>query len=212
MSLKENILTLIKSPTSIIALIGLLIIIGVLIKTRKIKLNSRIIAIIGVSLGLATVLKVFRIYHLPQGGSITAGSMVPILLVAFFYGPEIGFLTGFLYGLITLSLDPYILHPVQVLFDYPLPFIALGLAGYFPERKVLGSVVAIFGRFLCHFISGWVFFGSFAPKGMSPFIYSFTVNGLFILVEGGVAIAIMSLLPVKNLRAILNRGNKNFAH
>ncbi|KYH28307.1 MULTISPECIES: energy-coupled thiamine transporter ThiT [Clostridium] len=212
MSLKENILTLIKNPTSIIALIGLLIIIGVLIKTRKIKLNSRIIAIIGVSLGLATVLKVFRIYHLPQGGSITAGSMVPILLVAFFYGPEIGFLTGFLYGLITLSLDPYILHPVQVLFDYPLPFIALGLAGYFPERKVLGSVVAIFGRFLCHFISGWVFFGSFAPKGMSPFIYSFTVNGLFILVEGGVAIAIMSLLPVKNLRAILNRGNKNFAH
>lgn len=212
MSLKENILTLIKNPTSIIALIGLLIIIGVLIKTRKIKLNSRIIAIIGVSLGLATVLKVFRIYHLPQGGSITAGSMVPILLVAFFYGPEIGFLTGFLYGLITLSLDPYILHPVQVLFDYPLPFIALGLAGYFPERKVLGSVVAIFGRFLCHFISGWVFFGSFALKGMSPFIYSFTVNGLFILVEGGVAIAIMSLLPVKNLRAILNRGNKNFAH
>lgn len=212
MSLKENILTLIKSPTSIIALIGLLIIIGVLIKTRKIKLNSRIIAIIGVSLGLATVLKVFRIYHLPQGGSITAGSMVPILLVAFFYGPEIGFLTGFLYGLITLSLDPYILHPVQVLFDYPLPFIALGLAGYFQERKVLGSIVAIFGRFLCHFISGWVFFGSFAPEGMSPFIYSLTVNGLFILVEGGVAIAIMSLLPVKNLRAILNRGNKNFAH
>jgi thiamine transporter len=211
MSLKENILTLIKSPTSIIALVGLLIIIGVLIKAKKIKLNSRIIAIIGVSLGLAMVLKVFRIYHLPQGGSITAGSMVPILLVAFFYGPEIGFLTGFLYGLLTLSLDPYILHPVQVLFDYPLPFIALGLAGYFPNRKVLGSIVAIFGRFLCHFISGWVFFGSFAPKGMSPFIYSLTVNGLFILIEGGVAIAIMSLLPVKNLRTILNRGNKNFA-
>ncbi|MFU0825127.1 energy-coupled thiamine transporter ThiT [Clostridium sp.] len=211
MSLKENILTLIKSPTSIIALVGLLIIIGVLIKAKKIKLNSRIIAIIGVSLGLAMVLKVFRIYHLPQGGSITAGSMVPILLVAFFYGPEIGFLTGFLYGLLTLSLDPYILHPVQVLFDYPLPFIALGLAGYFPNRKILGSIVAIFGRFLCHFISGWVFFGSFAPKGMSPFIYSLTVNGLFILIEGGVAIAIMSLLPVKNLRTILNRGNKNFA-
>ncbi|QGU94671.1 energy-coupled thiamine transporter ThiT [Clostridium bovifaecis] len=210
MSLKENILTILKSPTSIIALVGMLLIIAVLMRSRKIRLNPRTISIIGVSLGLATVLKLFRIYHLPQGGSITAGSMVPILLIAFFYGPEIGFLTGFLYGLITLSLDPYILHPVQVLFDYPLPFIALGLAGYFPNKKILGSFVAIFGRFICHFISGWVFFGSFAPKGMSPIIYSLTLNGLFILIEGGVCIAIMSLLPVKTLKSILNRNNRNF--
>lgn len=209
MPLKENILTIIQNPTSIIALVGVLIIIAVLMKSRKIKLTPRTIAIIGIALGLAMVLKVFRIYHLPQGGSITAGSMVPILLVALFYGPEIGYLTGFLYGLLTLSLDPYILHPVQVLFDYPLPFIALGLAGYFPKRKILGSFVAILGRFICHFISGLVFFGSFAPEGMSPFVYSLLVNGLFIAVEGGVCIAIISLLPVKNLRSILSINNNN---
>lgn len=209
MSLKENALTIIKNPTSILALVGVLLIILFLMKTRKVKLNPKTLSVIGVSLGLATVLKLFRIYHLPQGGSITVGSMIPILLVAFFYGPETGFLTGFLYGILTLILDPYILHPVQVLFDYPLPFMALGLAGYFPNRKILGSTVAIFGRFICHLVSGVVFFGSFAPDGISPFVYSLTVNGLFMAVEGGVCIAIMSLLPVKNLRKIVNKNSIN---
>lgn len=211
MSLKENFLTMIQNPSSIMALVGVLIIIAVLIRAKKIKLDARTISIIGVALALSMVLKFFRIYRLPQGGSITAGSMVPILLVALFYGPEIGLLTGFLFGILTLSLDPYILHPVQVLFDYPLPFMALGLAGFFPNKKILGPFVGIFGRFICHFISGLVFFGSYAPEGMSPFVYSLVVNGLFVAVEGGVCIAIISLLPLKNLRFIFNKNSKDFA-
>ena len=51
------------------------------------------------------------------------------MLIAFAYGPEVGFLAGFAYGILNLLLNPYILHPVQVLFDYPLPFMALGLWG-----------------------------------------------------------------------------------
>lgn len=210
MEFEKNILEIIKNPTSIIALIGLLLMIIALIKTKKVKLDSKTVAIIGVSLALASILKIFRIYHLPQGGSITAGSMIPILLIAFFYGPEVGFLTGFLYGLITLILGPYILHPVQVLFDYPLPFMALGLAGYFSNKKIIGAFVAIFGRFICHFISGVVFFGSYAPEGMSPIMYSLVVNGLFIAVEGGICLLIVALLPIKNLKTIAIRNNALF--
>ncbi|MCY6369498.1 energy-coupled thiamine transporter ThiT [Clostridium ganghwense] len=209
MEFQKNMLEIIKNPTSIIALVGLLLIIVALMKAKKVKLDSKTVALIGVSLALASVLKIFRIYHLPQGGSITVGSMIPIILVAFFYGPEVGFLTGFLYGLITLILGPYILHPVQVLFDFPLPFMALGLAGYFSDKKILGAFVAIFGRFICHFISGVVFFGSYAPEGMSPVMYSLMVNGLFIAIEGGICLLIIGLLPIKNLKAI---ANKNSAH
>lgn len=160
---------------------------------------------IGVALALATVLKIFRIYHFPQGGSVTLGSMIPILIMVFFYGSEVGFLTGFLYGIISLILGPYILHPVQVLFDYPLPFMAIGLAGYFRNNKILGTVVAVFARFICHFISGVVFFGSFAPKGMSTYLYSLTINGPFMAIEGGICIVIIAVLPIKQLYSIFNK-------
>ena len=86
-------------------------------------------------MALATILDMFKLTKLPNGGSVTLGAMVPIILMALLYGPEVGFLTGFLYGLIKLILGPYILHPLQVLFDYPLPFMALGLAGYFKTTK-----------------------------------------------------------------------------
>ena len=154
---------------------------------------------IAIALALATVLKIFRIYHLPQGGSITLGSMVPILIIAFLYGPLIGSLTGFIYGIITLFMDPFILSPVQVLFDYPLPFLVLGVAGFFKNKKILGAFIAIFLRFVCHFISGVAFFGSYAPEGMSTVIYSLTVNGSFIAIEGLICLIIIKFLPFERI-------------
>lgn len=201
MSFSKNIGEILKHPTSLAALLAVIILIIVAIRVKKVKLNTHMIAQIGIALALATVLKVFRIYHFPQGGSLTIGSMIPILLMALFYGPEVGFLTGFLYGIITLIMDPYILQPVQVLFDYPLPFMALGLAGYFRDKKIIGTIIAIFVRFLCHFISGVLFFGSYAPKGQSVVVYSILGN-VWLLFEGIICIVIMAALPVKQLYSI----------
>lgn len=206
-NLPANTSKIIKHPLSLVALIGCVIILIVLIKAKKIEITTQLITRIGIALALATVLKVFRLYHFPQGGSVTLGSMVPILIIAFMYGPLVGFLTGFLYGIITLFMDPYILHPVQVLFDYPLPFLALGLAGFFKQNKLLGTSVAIFGRFICHFISGVAFFGSFAPEGMSPIVYSLFVNGLLVGVEGIICLVIIKFLPIDR---IVKATNKNY--
>lgn len=205
MSLSKNFFEIISHPTSLFALLGLILLILFVAKVKNVKFTTHLITQIGIALALATILKMFRLYHLPQGGSITLGSMIPIILMALFYGPEVGFITGFLYGMITLILDPYILHPVQVLFDYPLPFIALGLAGYFKNNKLLATFVAVFARFLCHFISGVVFFGSFAPKGMSPAIYSLMINGIFIGIEGTICLVIMAMLPVKQLYSMMTK-------
>ncbi|MFL0197142.1 energy-coupled thiamine transporter ThiT [Clostridium sp. WILCCON 0269] len=209
MSLIKNITEISSHPASIFALIALIIFILFWAKVKNVKFTTQLITQIGIALALAAILQIFKIYHLPQGGSITLGSMIPILLMALLYGPEVGFITGFLYGIITLILDPYILHPVQVIFDYPLPFMALGIAGYFRDRKIIGTLLALLGRFICHFISGVIFFGSFAPKGMSPAVYSLMVNGIFMSIEGAICIAIMSVLPVKHLATILN---KKIAH
>lgn len=206
-NLPANTSEIVKHPLSLVALIGCVIILIVLIKAKKIEITTQLITRIGIALALATVLKVFRLYHFPQGGSVTLGSMVPILIIAFMYGPLVGFLTGFLYGIITLFMDPYILHPVQVLFDYPLPFLALGLAGFFKQNKLLGTSVAIFGRFICHFISGVAFFGSFAPEGMSPIVYSLFVNGLLVGVEGIICLVIIKFLPIDR---IVKATNKNY--
>ncbi|WP_373899230.1 energy-coupled thiamine transporter ThiT [Haloimpatiens sp. FM7315] len=207
----KNCTDIFTHPTSVATLIGLLIIIIVLMRVKHIKITTKMLTQIGIALALATILKVFRLYHLTNGGSITLGSMVPILLIAFIYGPETGFLTGLLYGLITLILDPYILHPTQVLFDYPLPFMALGIAGYFRSNKYLGTILAVLGRFICHFISGVAFFGSFAPDGMSPALYSLTVNGIFIGIEGAICFIIIALLPITLLTKIaLNGQVSNF--
>ena len=195
----KNIQDIISNPMSILTLIGCVLLLIVLVKAKKIKFTPELIARIGIALALATILKMLRLYHFPQGGSITLGSMIPILLIAFMYGSEVGCLTGFLYGSITFILDPYIMHPVQVLFDYPLPFMALGLAGFFKNKRWLGASIAIFIRFICHFISGVAFFGSFAPKGVSPIIYSLTVNAPMIGIEGIICLIILTALPVERI-------------
>ncbi|ALB48546.1 energy-coupled thiamine transporter ThiT [Clostridium sp. MF28] len=195
----QNIQDILASPMSIITLLGCILLLIALAKAKKIKFTPELIARIGIALALATILKMLRLYHFPQGGSITLGSMIPVLLIAFIYGPEVGCLTGFLYGVITLILDPYILHPVQVLFDYPLPFTALGLAGFFKQRRLVGVSIAILVRFLCHLISGIVFFGSFAPEGMSPVVYSLLVNGPMIGIEGIICLVILSVLPIERI-------------
>lgn len=202
LNLPENFQSIAQSPLSIATLIGCVALLIVLVKARKIQFTPQLIARIGIALALATILKMLRLYHFPQGGSITLGSMVPIIFIAFLYGPQVGCLTGFLYGIITLIMDPYILHPVQVLFDYPLPFMCLGVTGFFKDNKYqryLGVILAVFLRFVCHFISGVAFFASSAPEGVSPALYSLAVNGPMIGIEGLICLVIITVLPLERI-------------
>ena len=143
---------------------------------------------------LAYVLNLIKIYHLPQGGSVTLGSMVPILLIAYRYGLKEGVAAGVIFGLVQLALEGYIYHPVQVLLDYPVAFGVLGLAALFKNRPHVGVFVAMLARFLSHFVSGVVFFGSYAPEGWSPIVYSAFYNGGYILPELVISAILIYLL------------------
>ena len=195
----ENFLTLIESPTSLFALLGVLILILFALYSRRIKFTTKMLINISLMLAMSTILSYLRIYHFPQGGSVTLGAMIPLLLISFRYGTGVGTLAGFVTGLINLIQDPFILHPIQVLFDYPLPFMAMGLAGIFSEKFFLSTVLAFVGRFLCHFISGVVFFASYAPEGISPVLYSITANATYLVPELLISLAILKFLPVKRL-------------
>ena len=198
-TLGENFKTLFSSPLTLIALIGCAILLITLIKFKSLKFDSKLVARIGLAIALAFILDMLTIYTLPNGGgSISLGSMIPIFLISFIYGPSIGLFTGFLFGILQLIINPYILNPIQVLFDYPLPFMAVGIAGFF-KNKYLGATLGMLLRFVCHFISGVIFFGSYAPAGTSPIIYSIAVNGFAVGGELLICLTLLAFLPIDKL-------------
>ena len=190
---------LVSNPSSIFAMTGLFALTGGCLYMRKVRLTTHMLVYIALMLALTLLLHQLMLFHFPQGGAVTLGSMIPLMLISHRFGASAGAMVGFLYGFINLLLDPFILHPVQVLFDYPLPFMAIGSLAGLVKNIYLGTLLAFGGRFLCHFISGLVFFSSYAPEGTSPLIYSLTVNGSLIGAECAICLLILSLLPMKRL-------------
>ena len=163
------------------------------------KIQTKIIAEVVVAVALAYVLNLIVIFRLPQGGSVTAVSMVPILWLALRRGLKIGVFGGIVFGLVDMFPQPFIVHPAQFLLDYPLAFGALGLAGLFRGRPILGVIVGIAGRFISHFISGVIFFAMYAPAGMHPAVYSAIYNGSYLVVELVFSVIVMYILVRGNV-------------
>ena len=136
---------------------------------------------------LATALSFVVVYTLPQGGSITAGSMVPIIWLALRRGPKIGVFAGAIYGLIQFAILPYIAPTswaaIQVLLDYPLAFGVLGLAGFFKQIPLIGSTLGIVGRFIMHFVAGVFFWAPSSAPGADPYVFSAIYNGSYLIPE-----------------------------
>jgi len=87
---------------------------------------------------------------------------------------------------LSFILKPYFYSPAQFITDYVLAFTALGLSGLFSQKKhglFIGYIVACLGRFFFAFLSGVLFFASYAPEGMNPVWYSFSYNISYISVE-----------------------------
>ena len=158
------------------------------------KIQTKIIAEIAVVVALSYALNLIVLFRMPQGGSVTVVSMVPILWLALRRGTKIGVLAGVIFGLVDMMPQPFVVHPVQFLLDYPLAFGSLGLAGLFQKHPIAGVVTGIFGRFVCHFVSGMVFFTMYAPSGMNPAVYSAIYNGSYLVVELVFSVVIMYVL------------------
>lgn len=152
-------------------------------ETRKIfstKIFAEIIVLVALAAVLGFISHNLSILRLPQGGSINLG-MVPIFWLALRRGWKIGFFAGAVFGIVDMTFEPFIVHPVQFILDYPLAFAVLGFSGFFRGYPVVGVAIGGFGRFICHFISGIVYFSDYAPVGMSPVVYSASYNGVYLI-------------------------------
>jgi len=167
--------------------------------------ETKILAEGTVVIALTVILKdvLPPIYHLPQGGSVSAAGMVPLLWFSLRRGLRSGLEAGAVYGLVNMVLPgSYIVDPVQALIDYPIAFAALGLAAVFKKYPLLGVAVGISGRFLAHFVSGIWFFAQYAPAGMNPVVYSVIYNGSYLLVEFIIIAVIMYIVVKRQLLEI----------
>ncbi len=143
------------------------------------KILAEIIVLVAMAATLGFISHSLSILQLPQGGSINLG-MVPIFWLAARRGWKIGIFAGAVFGVVDMTFEPFIVHPIQFILDYPLAFAVLGLAGLFRKYAVVGVAVGGLARFFSHFISGIVYFSEYAGE-MSPIVYSAVYNGTYII-------------------------------
>lgn len=158
--------------------------------------DTRVLAEAALAIALAFVLGMIKVFEMPFGGSISL-EMIPLILLALRQGPAVGVITGAAYGLLNLAVEPFVVHPVQVIFDYPLAFGALGLAGFFRPTvrgAVAGTAVAVLARFAAHFVSGVAFFASYAPEGWNPYLYSAAYNAAYLVPSLVIALVVVVVL------------------
>ena len=179
-------------------------------KTRNTNTNIHALIEAGLFIALAFILSYLRLWRMPQGGSVTLASMLPIILIGLRWGPKWGLGAGFVYGLLQFLQDGYALTPVNVIMDYILAFGALGLAGFFRRGKYRLLHCHGGGRAGC-VLSSTFCPASFStrptrPKGQPVWLYSLIYNGpflavdmLIVLVAGGLLIHLVpQLKPLMN--------------
>ena len=147
---------------------------------------------------LATVLSLLKIIELPYGGSVTVGSMLPMIILAYRYGLGWGFGAGFVYaatqqllGLNNLSYVTGWQSVVAVIFlDYIIAFAVVGLGGIFrrvtkkqSSALMLGGILVSVLRYVCHVISGCTVWAGLSIPDSAAFIYSISYNLTYMLPE-----------------------------
>ena len=131
-----------------------------------------------------------------------------ICFAGYLYGAKVGIFTGIAYGLLQFLQDPYLYSVGQFFLDYPLAFACLGMAGFCKDQKFglqKGIFLGVFGRYLCHVISGYIFFGMYAPEGMNPLVYTLGYNMTYIVPEVILTLILLALPPVRKAMGELKK-------
>lgn len=151
----------------------------------KTKMLTESALLIAMAIVLELVAKAF-IPEMPFGGQVTLVSMLPIVLISYRHGVKWGLLSGVVYAALEMVIGAKTVAAafqpdyfgsgvlianalLMCLLDYVLAFTILGVGGCFRNKiqnpglsLCLGSIVALGCRYLCHILSGYILFGSYA--------------------------------------------------
>ena len=187
---------------SVIAIV-LLFVIAFAIGRKKAVFSTKKITAVALAIALTTTLSFLK-FSLPFGGSITLLSLVPVIIISYFYGFYYGLFTGFITGLLQFVTSPYILTPLTFLLDYVFAFSAICFASVFKKliKNVtisvsLGAITFYLVRYIMHVISGIIYFNyGWVTEGFptsSALVYSLCYNAIFIFPD--MIIALIFLIP-----------------
>ena len=197
-------------------LIALFLVLRFAIGSAK-KWNANMVSYGALSIALAFILSYIRL-PVSWSGSITPGSMLPVMFFAAVYGMGPGFVAGLAYGLLQFLQKPEFLTGWQFILDYLLAFSALGLAGLAKDRKqksalYISITIASLTRMLCAILAGvmWAFdsvrqgwaleielFGT--THTFSPWPYSIVYNALYMIPETIICVVLAALIAKPVIR------------
>lgn len=182
------------------------------------RMNTQKMLESAILIGISLVLNEFATFKAPWafGGSITLGSILPLVLICWRWGTAQGLFSALVFSLLQMFIGfknvTYGQTAAQMmaiaLLDYVAAYTCIGLAGVF-RRAVRNHLLALGGgillvcalRFVCHFFSGWMIWDALWPneKGLASPLYSLMYNGGYMLPETLIAIGIGLLLfyPLK---------------
>ena len=191
-----------ETPLTVWIALAVLVALGA-ITSRK--WDARMLSFGALSVALSFVLSCIRLYRMPQGGSVTPASMLPIMLFSAAYGVGPGLLTGLVYGVLQYLQGGWFLNVWQFALDYLLAFAALGLAGLsrkMPEKWGLyaAMVIAALGRALSATLAGIMFWET-AP------VASLVYNGTYLIPEIVICI-ILAFIIAKPVMRIMKSASR----
>ena len=197
--------------------LGVVVALGLVVlavsKSKK-KWTAKMIAFGALAIALSFVLSCVRLYRMPTGGSVTPGSMLPLMLFSVSFGMGPGLVAGLAYGLLQYLQGGWWLNVWQFLLDYLLAFTALGLAGIAHNKKdnwlYISIPVAALGRALCAILAGLMWVADTPVEELtvgtmhfsSPLLYSIVYNGAY-LVPDTLICLLLALLIAKPLVKIM---------
>ena len=183
-----------------IALVAVIVVLAFVCgRSDKKGFDSKSISYAAVCIALSFALSYIAPIHMPQGGSVTIASLVPLMIYSYMFGTKKGVFAGAVYGLLQIIQDPWIIHPAQMFLDYPIAFSAIGLSGMFAHVKALdkipqlqialGAIIASVLRFAAHLFSGVFAFSYMAPD-VDAWVYSLGYNATYVFPDIAIAIAV----------------------
>ncbi|MER1993276.1 MAG: energy-coupled thiamine transporter ThiT [Eubacteriales bacterium] len=206
--LENAVKKLVETPLTVwiavLVLVALGVILLVVTKTSK-NWNAKMLSFASLSIALSFVLSCIRLYRMPQGGSVTPASMLPLMLFSTAFGVGPGLLAGLVYGILQYLQGGWFLNVWQFALDYLLAFAALGLAGLakkLPEKWGLycAMLIAVIGRALSATLAGIMFWDT-AP------VASLVYNGTYLVPEVVICM-ILAAIIAKPVMRVMKAGTR----
>lgn len=153
------------------------------------RFNSKRITVSAIMIAISAVIYIvcgfIPFLNFSFGGTITIASLLPIIIISYMYGVKWGLLSSFTYSILRVLLsimqggavytlflpdsDFSVFKALIIIFlDYIAAYTVLFVSGFFSKIKsksaalVIGVVVALTCSYICHVVSGAIFYGSWA--------------------------------------------------